>query len=53
VEIPMSVLAHVGRGTFGPLELGPLLLVALAYLWRARTLAREGRPVPGARQAAR
>jgi cytochrome c oxidase assembly factor CtaG len=48
----MSVLAHVGSGTYAPLELAAPLALALAYLWRARTLARRGRPVPWPRQAA-
>jgi cytochrome c oxidase assembly factor CtaG len=32
-------------------QLGPLALVAIAYARRARALARQGRPVPGWRQA--
>jgi cytochrome c oxidase assembly factor CtaG len=39
-------LAHVGAGVFEPLQLlGPLAALA-AYWMRARTLARQGRPVP-------
>lgn len=45
------MLAHVGAGTFSALQLLPLAAAAAAYLWRARTLARRGRPVPAARQA--
>jgi putative membrane protein len=29
-----------------PLQLAPTLVVAVAYFWRARTLARRGTPVP-------
>ena len=32
--------------TFEPLQLAPLVVVALAYALRARTLARRGQPVP-------
>ena len=41
------VLAHVGGGTLEPLQLLGVAVVALAYWRRARTLATEGRPVPG------
>jgi cytochrome c oxidase assembly factor CtaG len=37
--------------SFEPLQVVPTVLVAYLYLRRARTLAREGRPVPGWRQA--
>jgi putative membrane protein len=43
-------VAHVGSGTYEPLQLAPLLAVALAYVLRARTLARRGRPVESWRQ---
>ncbi|MGH3109772.1 MAG: cytochrome c oxidase assembly protein [Gaiellaceae bacterium] len=32
--------------TFEPLQLAPILLIALAYAMRVRTLARRGQPVP-------
>lgn len=47
----MPLLAHVGSGTLEPLQILPLLAIALAYALRARTLGREGRPVRGWRQA--
>jgi putative membrane protein len=47
----MPPLAHVGSGTVEPLQLLPLLAIAVAYALRARTLGLEGRPVPGWRQA--
>jgi putative membrane protein len=43
-------LAHVGSGTYEPLQLLPLVAVALAYAVRARTLARRGKPVDVWRQ---
>jgi cytochrome c oxidase assembly factor CtaG len=45
-------LAHVGGGTLEPLQLAAPVLAGVAYAVRARTLARQGRPVPPARQAA-
>jgi putative membrane protein len=33
--------------TFAPLKLAPVVLVAIAYAVRSRTLARRGQPVPG------
>jgi putative membrane protein len=39
-------LAHVGGGSFEPLQLAGLTLVAAAYAFRAISLRREGRPVP-------
>ncbi|HEX2358775.1 MAG TPA: cytochrome c oxidase assembly protein [Solirubrobacterales bacterium] len=45
------VLAHVGGGTLEPLQLIAVTAVAYAYWRRARTLAREGRPVPAWRVA--
>jgi putative membrane protein len=44
-------LAHVGSGTYEPLQLLPLAAVAAAYALRSRTLARRDRPVPVWRQA--
>jgi putative membrane protein len=46
----MLPLAHVGSGTFEPLQLLPLAVVAGAYVVRARTLARRGSAVPLWRQ---
>jgi cytochrome c oxidase assembly factor CtaG len=43
-------LAHVGSGTYEPLQLIPPTVAAVAYALRARTLAREGRPVPQAKR---
>jgi cytochrome c oxidase assembly factor CtaG len=43
-------VAHVGSGTYEPLQLLPLAVVAVAYALRARTLARRGKPVPTWRQ---
>lgn len=43
-------LAHVGSGTFEPLQLLPLAAVGLAYAKRSRTLAARGRPLPIWRQ---
>jgi putative membrane protein len=37
--------------TFAPLQLAPVVLVAIAYAVRSRTLARRGQPVPGWRIA--
>jgi cytochrome c oxidase assembly factor CtaG len=45
------VLAHVGGGTWEPLQLAGLTVVAAAYSLRAMALAREGRPVPAWRLA--
>jgi cytochrome c oxidase assembly factor CtaG len=47
----MAPLAHVGSGTLEPLQLLPLIVAAVAYGLRARTLAKDGRPVPVWRQA--
>ncbi|MFN2612716.1 MAG: cytochrome c oxidase assembly protein [Solirubrobacterales bacterium] len=46
----MFPLAHVGHGTFAPLQLLPLAIVAVLYSRRAATLARRGKPVPLWRQ---
>jgi len=48
----VTLVAHVGAGAFTPLQVVPLLAAAAAYAWRARNLARRGRPVPAGRQAA-
>ncbi len=37
--------------TLEPLQLAPIALIAVAYVLRARTLARRGQPVPGWRIA--
>ena len=44
-------LAHVGSGVFEPLQLLPPFAALLGYALRARTLARQGRPVAPARIA--
>jgi putative membrane protein len=46
----MAPFAHVGSGTYEPLQIIPLAAIALAYALRARRLARDGRPVPVWRQ---
>jgi len=46
----MPLLAHVGSGTYEPLQIVPLLAVAVAYGLRARTLAQQDRPVAVWRQ---
>ena len=45
-------LAHVGTGTYEPLELLPLAIAVIAYWRRARTLSRRGRTVETWRQVA-
>lgn len=40
------LLAHVGGGSFEPLQVAGLTLVATGYALRAISLRREGRPVP-------
>ena len=47
----MSLPVAHWAGAFAPLQLLPLLAMALAYATRARTLAARGRPVPAWRQA--
>jgi cytochrome c oxidase assembly factor CtaG len=42
-------LAHATAGVFEPLQLLPPFTALAAYSLRARTLARQGRPVPAAR----
>lgn len=48
----MTTVAHIGSGVLAPVQIVPLLAATGAYLWRARTLERLGRPVPRGRQAA-
>ncbi len=48
----IAPIAHVGGGVFEPLQVLPPLAALGAYAMRARTLARQGRPVPPARAAA-
>lgn len=45
------LLGHVGGGSFEPLQLAAVTVAATAYAFRARSLAAEGRPVPGWRIA--
>jgi putative membrane protein len=42
----IAPLAHVGSGVFEPLQMLPPFVALAAYGLRARTLARQGRPVP-------
>jgi putative membrane protein len=44
-------IAHVVTGVFEPVQLAPPLLALSAYWMRARTLAKQGRPVRGWRLA--
>jgi cytochrome c oxidase assembly factor CtaG len=46
----MPVLAHVGSGTYEPLQILPVVVLAAAYAWRVHTLAGAGRAVPVWRQ---
>lgn len=46
----MLPAGHIDGITVAPLQLLPLLVVALAYARRATTLAAKGRPVPVWRQ---
>lgn len=46
----MLQLAHVGSGTFEPLQLLPLVVVSAGYALRARTLGNRGAPVSPWRQ---
>ena len=48
----IAPIAHVGGGVFEPLQVLPPLAALGAYAMRARTLARQGRPVQTARAAA-
>jgi putative membrane protein len=43
-------LAHLGSGTWAPLQLLPPTVAILAYALRSRTLEAQGRPVPQGRQ---
>ncbi len=45
------ILAHIGGGTFAPLQIAPAILAAVLYALRVRTLAGTPRAVPGWRQA--
>lgn len=45
------ILAHVGGGTFAPLQIAPLIIAAGLYALRVRRLAGGSRAVPGWRQA--
>src|SRR3954452_25326614 len=48
---PMFVpLAHVGSGSYEPLQVAPVIVAGVAYGLRTRTLARQGRPLPLARE---
>jgi putative membrane protein len=47
----LTPIAHVGSGVFEPLQLLPALVALAGYAVRARTLARQGRPVPAWRAA--
>jgi putative membrane protein len=42
--------AHVGSGSYEPLQVAPVILAGVAYGLRARALARQGRPLPLARE---
>jgi putative membrane protein len=42
--------AHLGNGTFAPVQLAPLAIAALLYARRTTTLSAKGRPVPTWRQ---
>lgn len=46
----MFLIAHLGHGSFAPLQLLPLAIVAVLYARRAGTLAQRGKPVPLWRQ---
>ena len=43
----MSEPSLLTSWTFEPLQLAPIVVIAVAYAVRARTLARRGQPVPG------
>ncbi len=49
--MPPFAVSHLAP-VLAPAQLLPAGVAAILYAQRARTLAREGRPVPGARQAA-
>ena len=46
----MDAPSLLGPWTFEPLQVVPTVVVALLYLRRTQTLARDGRPVPGWRR---
>jgi putative membrane protein len=46
----VAPLAHVGSGTWEPLQLLPPTAAIVAYVIRSRTLAAQRRPVPTAKQ---
>jgi len=46
----VAPLAHVGHGTYEPLQLLPPTAAIIGYALRSRTLAAEGRPVPRSKQ---
>ena len=43
-------LAHVGSGSYEPLQVAPVILAGVAYGLRTRSLARQGRALPLARE---
>jgi putative membrane protein len=43
-------IAHLGHGTFAPLQLLPIAIATVLYARRAATLAERGKPVPLWRQ---
>jgi putative membrane protein len=48
---PMFVpFAHVGSGSYEPLQVAPVIVAGVAYGLRSRTLARQRRPLPLARE---
>jgi putative membrane protein len=48
---PMFVpFAHVGSGSYEPLQVAPVVVAGVAYGLRTRTLARQGRALPLARE---
>ena len=47
----MTATSLLTSWTVDPLQLAPVVLIAIAYGMRARTLARRGQPVPGWRIA--
>jgi putative membrane protein len=46
----VAPIAHVGHGTYEPLQLLPPTAAIIGYALRSRTLAAEGRPVPRGKQ---
>ena len=45
------MLAHLGGLALAPLQLAPAVVLGVLYAWRAQTLRRRERAVPGWRQA--